>query len=340
VRRRNAIGNALSASILVSLLACAGVAAGQIAESQPDKYVGTPVQQRLEELITLIEGPNLPAAARRTAARELLRQGWPQTPPRLALVLSSDRGPARVAVAQALADLPEFLEPVYVEPLVAMLGDADGEARQSAAAALGGYRDAAVLQGLRELALDPNASPVLRRTGDAFGSSASSRRPWSTAASRYPPRAAAADCRASPSASPSIATSGSTYTGSRNSGKSASACATATRAGPRSLESTSASRGGVCGQPWRSSSRAAVRRAAAGRFGPSISVISSSSRCCTGVPTYLSGCDSAIWPAATPAQASRDTRIEADNAFPIALRLLTALHLCRPRRAHCLRRTE
>jgi len=152
----------LSASILVSLLACAGVAAGQIAESQPDKYVGTPVQQRLEELITLIEGPNLPAAARRTAARELLRQGWPQTPPRLALVLSSDRGPARVAVAQALADLPEFLEPVYVEPLVAMLGDADGEARQSAAAALGGYRDAAVLQGLRELALDPNASPVLR----------------------------------------------------------------------------------------------------------------------------------------------------------------------------------
>ena len=65
-------------------------------------------EDRLNGLLALIEGQNS-GEVRRTVARELLLQQWEATPGRLAGVLGSDNGPARIAVALTLAELPRFL---------------------------------------------------------------------------------------------------------------------------------------------------------------------------------------------------------------------------------------
>jgi HEAT repeat protein len=118
-------------------------------------------QQRLEDFLTLIQGPNLPLAARRTGARELLRLGWPQSVSRLTGVLTGDNKAARLAVALALADVPN-LDDAYIDPLISMLADPDAELRHAAAAALAGYRDSGVTARLRDMMLDVSQPVVLR----------------------------------------------------------------------------------------------------------------------------------------------------------------------------------
>jgi HEAT repeat protein len=126
--------------------------------------------QRLSDYVALIEGPNLPLAARRTGARELLRQGWTETAGRLATILNGQNADAKTAIALALADVPEFLEDTYVDPLLAMLGDADAESRRAAAAALAGYRNSGVVPRLRGVLLDESQPPVKRLAAiDALG---------------------------------------------------------------------------------------------------------------------------------------------------------------------------
>jgi len=109
----------------------------------------------------LIQGPNLPLNARRTGARELLRLGWPETVNCLVGVLASDNKPARLAVALALADVPDP-DDAYIEPLISMLADPDADLRHAAAAALAGYRDSGVSARLREMMLDVSQPAVLR----------------------------------------------------------------------------------------------------------------------------------------------------------------------------------
>jgi HEAT repeat protein len=127
-------------------------------------------QQRINDLITLIEGPQVPATHRQTGARELLRLNWPAKISRLASILAGTNAAARTAVALALADLPEYLDEAYIDPLMMMLGDADAELRRAAATALTGYRDHGVAARLRGITLD-RAQPFVRRLAavDALG---------------------------------------------------------------------------------------------------------------------------------------------------------------------------
>jgi HEAT repeat protein len=118
--------------------------------------------RRFTELMAIIEGPN-PPATRRTVARELLWQHWEQAPRRLTALLSSTNNrPAKLAVAQALSDVPDALDPLYVEPLVQMLGEPDAEIREAASAALAMYHDPAVIERLRGLMLDPQQALTVR----------------------------------------------------------------------------------------------------------------------------------------------------------------------------------
>lgn len=110
-------------------------------------------QERLENLLGLIQGQATPEA-RQTIARELLLQDWPETPPRLAALLAGSNSAAKIATASALADLPQRVNPLYIDPLIAMLSDSDQGARQAAAAALAAYANDGVAARLRELALD------------------------------------------------------------------------------------------------------------------------------------------------------------------------------------------
>ena len=142
----------------------AGVIAAPPLPSQTPTTAATPAafdQQRFNDLIVVIEGQNSPQA-RRTGARELLRQDWPETVPRLSAILRGPNRPAKVAVALALSDLPEHIAPDYLEPLLAMLADAEAEVRQAAALALATGPADAVLPGLRSLVLD-SAQPRLTR---------------------------------------------------------------------------------------------------------------------------------------------------------------------------------
>lgn len=121
--------------------------------SQPATHPTPTNQERLNDLIALIEGPNTPEG-RRTITRELLLQRWPETPPRLVSLLAGANSAAKTAVATVLADLPQFLDPAYVDPLVGMLADADAAVRQAAAGALAAYPNNGVTARLRQLALD------------------------------------------------------------------------------------------------------------------------------------------------------------------------------------------
>jgi HEAT repeat protein len=136
----------------VLVLVTAICAVGQEA-SQPATPSAPTNQERLNDLLALIEGQNTPEG-RRTIVRELLLQRWPETTPRLLSLLNGTNGPAKIAVATVLADLPQFLDPVYVEPLIAMLADADPAVRQAAAGALAAYPNNGVTTRLLRLALD------------------------------------------------------------------------------------------------------------------------------------------------------------------------------------------
>lgn len=118
--------------------------------------------ERLNALIALIEGPNSPQA-RQTGARELLRLEWPETPSRLVAVLAGSNGPARIAVARTLAEMPRRRDPAFIEPLVAMLADADAAVRRAAVGALAAYSQGDVIARMRMLALDSRAALPTRR---------------------------------------------------------------------------------------------------------------------------------------------------------------------------------
>ncbi len=140
----------LAIAVCVSLAAVATV--GQ-ETTQPATDSAPTNQERLNDLIALIEGQNTPEG-RRTIVRELLLQGWPETTSRLVSLLSGTNTAAKTAVATVLADLPRFLELAYVDPLIGMLTDADAGVRQAAAGALAAYTNNGVTQRLRGLALD------------------------------------------------------------------------------------------------------------------------------------------------------------------------------------------
>lgn len=126
-------------------------------------------QQRFRDLVAVVEGQNT-VQARRTATIELLRQGWPEAPRRLATILTSGAKPARLAVTLALSESREFLDESLVEPLIGVLRDDDPELRTAAAAALAAFGDSATISRLETLLVDEK-QPAAARTAaiDALG---------------------------------------------------------------------------------------------------------------------------------------------------------------------------
>jgi len=126
--------------------------------------------QRLNDLLALIEGPHSPQV-RRTGARELLRNQWAETPRRIVAILSNaENRAARLAVAQALSDVPSALDPAYIEPLLGLLADSEAEVRQAAAGTLALYRDGGVVSSLRQIVEDHTQPLTLRQAAiDTLG---------------------------------------------------------------------------------------------------------------------------------------------------------------------------
>jgi hypothetical protein len=93
---------------ILAVALAAGAVAAPVAQNPPNDTLAGGVtldQQRFNDLLILIEGQNSPQA-RRAGARELLRQGWPETVPQLSAILRGPDRPAKIAVARALSDLP------------------------------------------------------------------------------------------------------------------------------------------------------------------------------------------------------------------------------------------
>lgn len=118
-------------------------------------------QQRLRDLVSLIESPNtLPA--RRTGARELLHLDWPEVPDNIVRILGGPDPQAQAAIALALSDLPAAMRPEYIAPLVSLLASDDATARNAAAAALGQFASPEVIKPLAAVVADDKA-PVVQR---------------------------------------------------------------------------------------------------------------------------------------------------------------------------------
>lgn len=148
------------ALIALSLLGMAFCRA-QDATTQPTTRATPSTQERLSDLVALLEVQNSPEA-RRTIARELLLNRWTETPARVAALLAGPNAAAKVALAAALVDLPEFLDPAYIEPLIGMLGDSDAAVREAAAGALATYSDHGVTTRLRQLAAEAERPRLVR----------------------------------------------------------------------------------------------------------------------------------------------------------------------------------
>lgn len=145
-------------TILVAFIGLATPAVPQqTPQTQPAEPLTTADQARLDDLLNLIQGPNS-LQARATGVRELLRQNWPGTSSRLAAILGGADEHASIAVATALADLPQHLHPQYVDPLVAMVVSQNPAVRTAAGNALAAYRDGGVVAKLRTLVLDRDRS--------------------------------------------------------------------------------------------------------------------------------------------------------------------------------------
>jgi HEAT repeat protein len=143
------------------VLALSGVVVAFAQESQPATTTAAATIVRINELVALIEGQNTPDV-RRTGAKELLRQRWPEGVARLTALLSGPNNAAKLAVSGALLEVPEALDPVYIDPLMAMLGDNDAALRQAASAALAAYPDNGVIERLRRLATDGQGNRIAR----------------------------------------------------------------------------------------------------------------------------------------------------------------------------------
>ena len=137
-------------------------------ESQPATQAAFD-QQRLENLLGVLEGQNSPQA-RRTGARELLIQGWTEVTPRLVAILRGTNRPARIAVALALSDVPERLTNEYLDPLFEMLQDPEEESRKAATQALAAGANEVILGRLKVIAAARELPAVNRRAAiDALG---------------------------------------------------------------------------------------------------------------------------------------------------------------------------
>ena len=133
----------------------------QESASQPTSRLAPTSQERFNDLLTLIDGQN-PPEVRRKIDRELLLQRWPDTTPRLTTLLNGPNSAAKIAISSALTELPEFLEPAYIDPLFGMLTDPDAAVRQASAGALAAYHDNGVTPRLRQLAGDYDQPRTVR----------------------------------------------------------------------------------------------------------------------------------------------------------------------------------
>ena len=110
--------------------------------------------QRFSDLLAVVLGNNSPQA-RRTAARELLLLGRPETTGRLVAILQGPDPTAKVAVALALAEAPQAFTSAYVDPLLTMLSDSEAEVRRAAAQCLAAGSGDEVIRALGALARSP-----------------------------------------------------------------------------------------------------------------------------------------------------------------------------------------
>lgn len=122
--------------------------------------------KRLNDLVALIEGQNSPEV-RRTGVQELLAQAWPETAPRLAAILGGANDPAKAAIASVLAQWPKYLDPLYVDPLLAMLAAENADLQTAAGRALAAYPNGDVIPRLRAQALATDR-PARARLGAIF----------------------------------------------------------------------------------------------------------------------------------------------------------------------------
>lgn len=164
-QRAAALTRAQTILAILALALASGLARGdQEADTRPataTRPAAPSNHQRVEDLIAVIEGPSGPEV-RSTVARELLLHDWPETPPRVVAILAGPNAAAKMTMATSLAELPEFLRPEYVEPLMGMLADPDQSVRDSGARALAAYRDGGVIPRLHALAQDADEQQVLR----------------------------------------------------------------------------------------------------------------------------------------------------------------------------------
>lgn len=118
--------------------------------------------ERLDELLSLVVGPN-PPKARRTGVRELLLLGWPEVENQLVGILQNHNAPAKAAVASVLAERPAALTAAYRGPLEGLLAETDPDVRRAAVNALAAYPDDLGLIALRERLAAPATDTGLRQ---------------------------------------------------------------------------------------------------------------------------------------------------------------------------------
>ena len=102
MRATKTVSHNIALGMLLGLISCSFVVAQQPATQPTTTRSSATDQQRLEELLALIEGANLPLSVRLTGAKELLRQDWPQRVECLSAILAGTNKPAQTAVALAL----------------------------------------------------------------------------------------------------------------------------------------------------------------------------------------------------------------------------------------------
>lgn len=123
---------------------------GPGAVSQPARL--TAEEQRLfNDYVDLLTEQNT-RKARRTGARELLNHDWPQAIQVLVEVLQNEKDPiAQMAVIEVIAASAKP-NPVFIQPLIRLLGSKDEKMRDAAADALARFNDGGVVDRLSQLA--------------------------------------------------------------------------------------------------------------------------------------------------------------------------------------------
>lgn len=157
----------------LALLGLCGCVAAASAGRAQEPAGSLPARERMElqTLARQLADPERSQATKVDAASMLLTRGYPQAGEALrGFLADAANRPARIAVARAVADTG-LGQPAFVDPLFAMLADAEPTVRAAASAALGTYRDRAVLDRLLALARNEQAEQAIRLAGiSALGS--------------------------------------------------------------------------------------------------------------------------------------------------------------------------